>query len=468
MVLLTMVSAALAVAPPVGDGREAGNVLWDNGPPDNSNGYSNATADVFGSRRTVLDDFTVPVDQTWLVEEFHWEHIWNSFPPGSGTGLEIILRADADGAPGEPITPAPDITGYREKGTGVTYFNRPGAESWVTFEPFILDPGTYWFEATIVGPENDFWLVHTDVIGSECWVNYDDLGGLQPGTKIFGVPADLSFRVVGTACLGAETVLPERFSFAGTLVEGGLEDLFESDDERVVIRNRPPPSIRAPAIELEVEGIAPAAPLLSLIFRVEASSTARPPRVPQRIELFNFTSGAWDQFDERFATLEDSMVEVLIASDVDRYVEGATRRLLARVRWFSPGDVVNASWTAAIDQAVWALAPDCNGNGLPDGCDIDGGTSADCNLNGRPDECDIAGGGSEDINRNGVPDECECIGDVTGNGRVDFADILDIMSAWGECTGCDEDTNGDGVVDTADLLFVLASWGPCDAAGPPA
>jgi hypothetical protein len=246
-------------------------------------------------------------------------------------------------------------------------------------------------------------------------------------------------------------------------VEGGLEDLFDSDDARVVIRNRPPPSIRAPVIEVEVEAVAPAGPLLSLRFRVEASSTARPPRVPQRTELFNFTSGVWDELDERFATLEDSVVEVVITSDTDRYVEAETRRLLARARWFSPDSVVNASWTAAIDQAVWALALDCNDNGLPDGCDIDLGTSEDCNLNGRPDECDIAAGDSEDVNGNGVPDECECIADVTGNGRVDFADLLDVLCAWGECEGCPEDINHDGVVDVQDVLIVLTNWGPCDA-----
>lgn len=33
---------------------------------------------------------------------------------------------------------------------------------------------------------------------------------------------------------------------------------------------------------------------------------------------------------------------------------------------------------------------DCNGNYIPDECDIADGTSMDCNENGRPDECDIA------------------------------------------------------------------------------
>ncbi len=41
------------------------------------------------------------------------------------------------------------------------------------------------------------------------------------------------------------------------------------------------------------------------------------------------------------------------------------------------------------------------------GFDAQGATSFDCNGNGIPDECDIASGYSQDLNDNGIPDECE-------------------------------------------------------------
>jgi hypothetical protein len=50
---------------------------------------------------------------------------------------------------------------------------------------------------------------------------------------------------------------------------------------------------------------------------------------------------------------------------------------------------------------------DCNNNGLPDACDIAGGTSEDCQPNVVPDECDIAEGTSQDANEDGIPDECQ-------------------------------------------------------------
>jgi hypothetical protein len=171
------------------------SVLYDNGPPNGLNGYSNATAIPFGARRTLLDDFRIGDREGWRITDFHWEHIWNSLPPGSGTGMELLFRHDNGGTPGA-VAAVANITSYMEQATGNVYFGRPGAVSWVDFDPIDLGPGTYWFEATIVGPENNFWLT-ANQNGNECWVNYDDFGGLQPGQNIFGVTSDINFIITG-------------------------------------------------------------------------------------------------------------------------------------------------------------------------------------------------------------------------------------------------------------------------------
>jgi hypothetical protein len=69
---------------------------------------------------------------------------------------------------------------------------------------------------------------------------------------------------------------------------------------------------------------------------------------------------------------------------------------------------------------------DCNANGLPDDCDI-AGASTDCNHNLLPDECDIAVGTSEDCNLDGFPDECpHCPGtDVEVAFVMDQSDSMD-------------------------------------------
>jgi MYXO-CTERM domain-containing protein len=197
--LVPIAAAAIAVT----TGADAADLLWDNGPPNGENGYSNATEGVFGARRTVLDDFVV--DHFFAIQSVRWEHIWNTRPPGSGAGVEFSVRSDLGGEPG-PVIATPEIFSYWETSTGVTYFGRAGAESWVRlWEPVTLLEGTYWIEATIVGLENNFWLT-TEVRGNPCWIDYDDLGGLQPGRDLFDEDADLNFVLEGS--LPAAGALP--------------------------------------------------------------------------------------------------------------------------------------------------------------------------------------------------------------------------------------------------------------------
>ena len=83
---------------------------------------------------------------------------------------------------------------------------------------------------------------------------------------------------------------------------------------------------------------------------------------------------------------------------------------------------------------------DCNGNVVPDGCDVASGTSIDCDGNGQPDTCQLADG---DCNKNGVPDVCDP--DCNANGVPDACDIAD---------GSASDCQSDGVPDECQLQDV--------------
>lgn len=171
------------------------STLYDNGLPNGVNGYSNAVDSVFGARRTILDDFRIGDPNGWRITDFHWRSVWNSEQPGHGSSMELSFRADDNGTPGAVVATA-NITNYMETGTGNSYFSRPEAEHWADFDAIDLGPGTYWFEATVVGGDNNFWLT-ADQQGNECWVNYDDLGGLQSGSTVFGAPSDVNFIITG-------------------------------------------------------------------------------------------------------------------------------------------------------------------------------------------------------------------------------------------------------------------------------
>jgi len=50
-------------------------------------------------------------------------------------------------------------------------------------------------------------------------------------------------------------------------------------------------------------------------------------------------------------------------------------------------------------------------------------------------------------------------GDLTGDGVVDVFDLLELLSAWGTCSGdCAADLTGDDVVNVFDLLALLSNW----------
>lgn len=83
---------------------------------------------------------------------------------------------------------------------------------------------------------------------------------------------------------------------------------------------------------------------------------------------------------------------------------------------------------------------DCNENGIPDTCDLswehgldchtcvgEVGTAEDCNENQVPDECD------QDCNHNGIPDDCDTNTDADGDGVDDCVDLCPTTTPPGIC-----------------------------------
>ena len=58
-------------------------------------------------------------------------------------------------------------------------------------------------------------------------------------------------------------------------------------------------------------------------------------------------------------------------------------------------------------------------------------------------------------------DDVDCAVDFDGDLMVDGADLLQLLTAWGDCTegDCIEDVDGDGLVGGSDLVVLLSAWG---------
>lgn len=178
------------------DGFTNRSTLWDNGDTDGTNGYSQATSGVFGAYRATVDDFVVSDAAGWRLNSFSTLGLWTSGAAGIGTGYNLWFHADNSGAPGSVVATA-NVTSYAEARTGRTWFSRPEVAIDVTFDDVILAQGTYWVQMQVIGPENHFQMVRSQVTGSEMWINYADFGGLMPGSAVFGAAADAAYSLGG-------------------------------------------------------------------------------------------------------------------------------------------------------------------------------------------------------------------------------------------------------------------------------
>ncbi|MEM7229902.1 MAG: hypothetical protein AAF432_13915 [Planctomycetota bacterium] len=100
----------------------------------------------------------------------------------------------------------------------------------------------------------------------------------------------------------------------------------------------------------------------------------------------------------------------------------------------------------------WTDDVDCNGNGIPDWCDINDGTAFDANGNTVIDACEYS----------------PCDADIAppgGNGTVNSDDIVALLVQFGACDGsCDADIappGGNGVVNSDDLTAMILAVGQC-------
>lgn len=132
-------------------------------------------------------------------------------------------------------------------------------------------------------------------------------------------------------------------------------------------------------------------------------------------------------------------------------------------------------WRAAFTLEGTVTVVDCNANGIDDLVEIEKQLATDCDQNlridecdpdcdgnGVPDACELAGG-AVDNNGNGIPDICECPGDVDLNGVVNGVDLSALLSVWGTSGSLypRADANRDGIVNATDLAIVLSGWGSC-------
>lgn len=114
----------------------------------------------------------------------------------------------------------------------------------------------------------------------------------------------------------------------GTLLGGNLQSLSRSDDDKVSIRG----NAAGQSSGVLVTATATQTTLQSLVIGVESSDAVPTAAgISQTIELWNWTTGAWESVDFRPVSPFDRAAFVTISSDPSRFVNSTNRQVQARI-----------------------------------------------------------------------------------------------------------------------------------------
>ncbi|HMS54648.1 MAG TPA: hypothetical protein PKA27_04545 [Fimbriimonadaceae bacterium] len=169
-------------------------------------------------------------------------------------------------------------------------------------------------------------------------------------TRIDFQMRDMDF--IGFAGLPKGQVRPLTYSVVeGEEFEGGLTNLYESDDARVSAFSSP--ETLGTIVEFSTD--LPQANLSRLDFTQE--SKVDRPGLGRSVSLFNVVSTSWNVVSGGTASLTDVTTTASITSDTGRYIDSATRQTRARLAWapINDEDPSQDGWLHAIDFVIWSV-----------------------------------------------------------------------------------------------------------------
>jgi hypothetical protein len=207
--------AALGLAP-----MALGDLLYDNGGPDGTNGVSNFQGTLSGTPydRMIADDFVLV--QYSLLQGATMSGVWYG---GGGLGQTASFRVGIMVDTGSGPDPNPGSWIYdgvvplvNEVLTGAYYFSRPEVQYTMDLPDIAVNGGeTYWVTIQPQGTLDNFFQLTSaagqgNIIGSQIYVSYPDLGSPMwtPGYPAqFADYYDVTFQLYGVPAPGALALL---------------------------------------------------------------------------------------------------------------------------------------------------------------------------------------------------------------------------------------------------------------------
>ncbi len=276
-------------------------------------------------------------------------------------------RFSVEGVKGLPLSDPPDFVIRLADPSNSNYITPVGSDSGVDNYHAVFDVSAENFTTIdgqphvaflvpIAPPGNNLaaWLSVSNDLGSTTGLGLDLLDfalDIDPASTLqgTGVPYDnVAARVSAVAYPTTASTFVVR---TGTLQSGSEVELSASDNVDVrVSRNRT--SLRSRVV-YEVSTTSPVASPGAMTITIEESVFSKP-TISRTIELFNHSTGVFEQVDVRDAPrLTDRVDEITVTGDPSRFVHSGTLQMTARVRYDGPLDRTNFIVNA--DQFFWRV-----------------------------------------------------------------------------------------------------------------
>jgi len=169
-----------------------------------------------------------------------------------------------------------------------------------------------------------------------------------------GSEANLLLGITAIQGGTVETRLPGSYTYEpGTAVSGGLTDLWDSDDLRlvagpgVVLSSQQSPL----RVVLTSTATSPSATQVAMIIEAKATSA----NIRQVIEFYNYTTNTWVQGDQRQISTTESTIQVVAPGTPTQYIQTGSRQIKTRLSYKQTGPVLSFPWRISWDRAVWSI-----------------------------------------------------------------------------------------------------------------